>query len=199
MAVAIEKVCVYCGSSDIIHPTYLEAARAMGRELAVRGMTLVYGAGSTGMMGSLADSCLEAGGTVVGVIPEVFHTPQLAHQDLHALHVTADMHSRKALLASMADAFIAMPGGLGTFEELFEMLTWAQIGLHAKPVGVLNVDGYFDPLLDLIERARSCGFIYDEHRALLIREATPEAVLEGLKSYEPPEDLARWVDRNPGS
>ncbi len=199
MAVAIEKVCVYCGSSDIIQPTYLEAARAMGRELAVRGMTLVYGAGSTGMMGSLADSCLEAGGTVVGVIPEVFHTPQLAHRDLHALHVTADMHSRKALLASMADAFIALPGGLGTFEELFEMLTWAQIGLHAKPVGVLNVDGYFDPLLDLIERARSCGFIYDEHRALLICEATPEAVLDGLKSYEPPEGLARWVDRNPGS
>jgi uncharacterized protein (TIGR00730 family) len=199
MAVTIEKVCVYCGSSDIIHPTYLEAARVMGRELATRSMTLIYGAGRTGMMGELANSCLEAGGTVVGVIPEVFHTPQLAHQGLHELHVTEDMHSRKALLASMADAFIALPGGLGTFEELFEILTWAQIGLHTKPVGVLNVDGYFDPLLDLIDHARSRGFIYDEHRSLLICGKTPEAVLEGMASYAPPEDLARWVNRGSGS
>ncbi|MGD8813067.1 MAG: TIGR00730 family Rossman fold protein [Anaerolineales bacterium] len=199
MAIRIKKVCVYCGSSDIIHPRYLAAARGMGQELAGRGLTLVYGAGSTGMMGELADACLEAGGTVVGVIPEVFNTPQLAHQDLHELHITKDMHARKALLANMADAFIALPGGLGTFEELFEILTWAQIGLHAKPVGALNIGGYFDLLLDMIELARSQGFIYDEHQALLICEPTPEAVMGGLYSYIPPEGLARWVARKPGS
>jgi uncharacterized protein (TIGR00730 family) len=173
----------------------MEQARVMGRELAERDLTLVYGAGGTGMMGALADTCLQNGGRVVGVIPEIFNTHHLVHKGLSEIHVTENMHARKALMAELGDAFVALPGGLGTFEELFEILTWAQIGLHANPVGVLNVNRYYDPLLSLIEGAQDKGFMYIEHQSLLIAEDSASVLLDRLYEYEPPQGLERWVNR----
>jgi len=174
---------------------YLDAARQMGGAIAGRGLGIVYGAGCTGMMGALADGALAAGGEVVGVIPELFATPQLMHGGLTRLEVVDSMHTRKARLEALADAFIAMPGGYGTFEELFEMLTWAQIGLHHKPVGLFNARQYFDPLVELVEHARREGFMYAEHRDLLVSASQPEALLDLLTAYRPPAGLDRWLTR----
>jgi uncharacterized protein (TIGR00730 family) len=189
------RVCVYCGSSDAARPEYLEAAAAMGRVLARRGITVIFGGGGTGLMGALADAAMEAGGEVIGIIPASFNTPALAHARLSELRVVASMHERKAAMAEIGEAFIALPGGFGTFEELFEILTWAQIGLHSRPVGVLNALDYFRPLLALIEHARAEGFIYNEHRALLISESDPEVLISRLEAYLPPPGLERWVTR----
>jgi hypothetical protein len=167
----------------------------MGRAIAERGLQLWYGAGSTGLMGAVADGALQAGGEVIGVIPTLFHTPALCHQALTRLEVVDSMHQRKARLAEQADAFIALPGGYGTFEEFFEILTWAQIGLHSKPVGLLNTRAYFDPLLDLVENARREGFIYAEHRALFTSAAQPQALLDSLSVFQPPANLERWLTR----
>jgi uncharacterized protein (TIGR00730 family) len=191
----LNRICVYCGSSDVIQTPYIAAAKDMGRELASQGLTLVYGAGGTGMMGALADACLENGGRVIGVIPKIFNTDHLVHKGLSELHVTENLHERKSMMANLSDAFVALPGGLGTFEELFEILTWAQIGLHSKPIGVLNTNGYYDPLLKLIKGAERHGFMYVEHQALLISEKTAMALLSGMRSYKPPEGLERWVNR----
>lgn len=174
---------------------YLRAAAALGELLAERGSTIVYGGGSTGLMGSLADAALEAGGKVIGVLPRMFDTPALAHAGLTQLELVPGMHERKARMAELAQGFIALPGGFGTLEELFEMLTWAQIGLHQRPVGVLNVDGYYDPLLSLIRHARDQGFIYAEHQRLLACERDPQKLLLAMEAYQPPEGLSRWVDR----
>jgi uncharacterized protein (TIGR00730 family) len=193
---SVKRVVVYCGSSDESRPVYLEAAGAMGRALVERGLTLIFGGGRTGMMGAVADAALQAGGTVVGIMPRQFNTPVLAHPALSEMILVDSMHQRKALMAEMGDAFVALPGGFGTLEELFEILTWAQIGMHCKPVGVLNAEAYFDPLLALIEHARREGFIYSVHRALLACEGTPEALLDRLAAYEPPQGLGRWVDRD---
>lgn len=192
----MEKICVYCGSSDRINPVYLEAARDVGAAIASRSWKLVYGAGRTGLMGRVADGALAQGGEVLGVIPKHFLTPQLAHEALTNLEVVDNMHTRKARMAELADAFIALPGGFGTFEELFEILTWAQIGLHHKPIGLLNVQGYFDPLIHLINHAQHEGFIYDEHRLLLMQSASPEKLLDMLGEYTPPAGLERWVNRD---
>jgi uncharacterized protein (TIGR00730 family) len=191
----MKTICVYCGSSDKIHPEYLEAARSMGAAIARRGLELVYGAGSTGLMGALADSALEAGGVVTGVIPGYFNTPQLAHAGLTRLEIVETIHQRKARMAEIADAFVALPGGFGTLEELFEILTWGQIGLHSKPVGLLNVRSYYDPLLVLVEHARAEGFIYSEHRALFTHAAEPDALLDALMNHVPPQGLGRWLTR----
>ena len=191
----MKSICVYCGSADNLRPGYLEAASQMGAAIARRGLELWYGAGATGLMGAVADGALQAGGQVIGVIPELFNTPRLAHMGLTRLEVVASMHERKGRLAQAADSFIALPGGYGTFEELFEILTWSQIGLHQKPVGLLNVLGYFDPLLSLVEHARSEGFIYAEHRALLVHADTPEVLLDSLYDYRPPDGLERWLTR----
>jgi hypothetical protein len=199
METSVKCVVVYCGSSDDIRPVYLEAARAMGRALVERGLTLVYGGGRTGMMGAVADAALLAGGTVVGVMPRQFDTPALAHTSLSEMILVDSMHQRKAHMAEIGDAFVALPGGFGTFEELFEILTWAQIGMHRKPVGLLNVEGYFEPLLALIEHARAEGFIYAMHRALLACEPTPAALLDRLAAYAPPQGLERWMDRDGGA
>jgi uncharacterized protein (TIGR00730 family) len=192
----MKGVVVYCGSSDESRPVYLEAASSMGRALVRRDLTLIFGGGRTGMMGALADAALQAGGKVIGIMPRQFNTPVLAHPRLSEMILVDSMHQRKAMMAEMGDAFIALPGGFGTLEELFEILTWAQIGMHAKPVGVLNAEGYFDPLLALIEHVRREGFIYSVHRALLACERTPDALLDRLAAYEPPPGLERWVDRN---
>jgi uncharacterized protein (TIGR00730 family) len=192
----VKHLVVYCGSSDAIPPVYVEAARAMGRVLVARGLTLIFGGGRTGLMGAVADAALQAGGEVIGIMPRQFNTPVLAHTGLSQMILVDSMHQRKARMAEMGDAFVALPGGFGTLEELFEILTWAQIGMHRKPIGVLNVEGYYDPLLAMIEQARRQGFIYAEHRGLIVCESTPTAVLDGLAAYAPPEGLERWVERD---
>jgi uncharacterized protein (TIGR00730 family) len=162
-------------------------------------MTLVFGGGGTGLMGELANAALEGGAQVIGIIPEMFDTPVLAHPGLTEMRVVKDMHTRKAHMIDVADAFVALPGGFGTFEELFEVLTWAQIGLHCKPVGVLNTQGYFDPLMDLVEHAGIEGFIYAQHRELLISDSDPDTLLDRLMKFQSPEDLDKWVNREEAS
>ena len=191
----MKSICIYCGCSDRVRPVYLESARQMGTALAERGLTLVYGAGSTGLMGALADAALEAGGQVIGVIPAIFNTPRLAHNGLTRLEVLDTIHLRKARMIELSDAFIALPGGFGTLEELFEILTWAQVGLHHKPIGLLNTQGYFDPLLGLLDHIEQEGFIYSEHRQLLSQAETPQALLEALEKHSRPDGLERWLTR----
>lgn len=191
----IDKICVYCGSADHLNPEYLASAHRMGELIARRKMHLVFGAGSTGLMGAVADGALEAGGEVTGVIPEYFNTPQLAHIRLTHLEVVQTIHQRKARMAELADAFIALPGGYGTFEELFEILTWAQIGLHHKPIGLLNVLSYFDPMIKMIEHARAEGFIYNEHRSLFVHALQPDELITALEEFESPQGLDRWLLR----
>lgn len=191
----MNSICVYSGSSDKIHPDFQDAAYEMGTVLAGEGIVLVYGAGCTGLMGAVADGALESGGKVIGVMPRIFNTPQLAHQNLTRLEIVDDMHQRKARLVELADGFIALPGGFGTMEELFEILTWAQIGLHKKPIGLLNVRHYFDPLLDFIDSASAEGFIYPEHRSLFSSSEKPFDLLKVLLNHRPPPGLERWLTR----
>lgn len=191
----MKTVCVYCGSSDKMSDEYLQSARQMGAAIAKRGLTLAYGAGCTGMMGAVADGALEAGGEVIGVIPKMFTTPTLMHTSLSRLEIVGSMHVRKQRLVDISDAFIALPGGYGTFEELFEILTWAQIGLHNKPVGLLNNQHYFDPLLSAIEHARTEGFIYAEHRSLFVCDDQPDGLLNMLVQYQRPHGLEKWLTR----
>lgn len=188
----MRRVCVFCGSSPGADPGYAALARRTGALLAGRGLTLVYGGGGIGLMGALADAALAAGGHVIGVIPEALATREVAHAGLPDLRVVPSMHARKALMAELADAFMALPGGLGTFEELFEILTWAQLGLHAKPCGVVNAYGYYDPLVALLDRAEVAGFIRPEHRALVLVEDGPEALLDRFGAFVPPR-VERWL------
>jgi uncharacterized protein (TIGR00730 family) len=191
----IQTLCVFCGSSDDMDHAYLEAAEMMGRTIAAHHIDIVFGAGRTGMMGALADGALASGGRVIGVIPEIFNTPELLHAGLEELHVVESMHTRKAMMADLADGFIALPGGFGTFEELFEMLTWMQIGLHSKPIGILNVSEYFNPLMKLIQHAQEQGFIYPEHRELICISDNPDELISSLQEFEIPNGLERWVHR----
>jgi uncharacterized protein (TIGR00730 family) len=191
----MDTVCVYCGSSDKMSESYLSSAREMGAAIAHRGMVLAYGAGSTGMMGAVADGALEAGGKVIGIIPKLFATPALMHNGLTRLEIVENMHIRKQRLAELSDAFIALPGGYGTFEELFEILTWAQIGIHEKPVGMLNTQGYFNPLLSLIDHARDEGFIYAEHNSLFLYSDSPDNLLDKLEDYRYPPGMRKWLTR----
>lgn len=191
----MKTVCVYCGSSDKMSEAYLRSAWEMGTAIARRGLTLAYGAGCTGMMGAVADGALEAGGDVIGVIPKMFATRVLMHQGLSRLEIVESMHIRKQRLAEISDAFIALPGGYGTFEELFEILTWAQIGLHHKAVGILNEQHYFDPLLFAIEHARNEGFMYAEHSSLFVCSEQPDRLLDLVESYQYPGGMEKWVTR----
>lgn len=194
----MQTITVFCGSSDKIHPEYLSAARALGQELARRGLNLAFGAGRTGLMGAVADGALEFGGQVLGVIPEVFYTPKLAHNGLTGLEIAPDLLRSKQRLMDLADAFIVLPGGYGTFSELFEILTWAQVGLNTKPIGLLNVRGYFDQTQAMLEHVQAEGFIYPEHLALFGQAAGPGELLDWLEAYQPPVDLERWVTRPEG-
>jgi uncharacterized protein (TIGR00730 family) len=193
--VEFHSVCVYCGSADHLNPVYLDGARAMGQQLAANGIRLIYGAGKTGLMGALADGVLEAGGEVIGVVPVNLNTPQLIHSQLSKLEIVPDIHQRKARMIALAEAFIALPGGYGTFDELFETLTWAQIGLHQKPIGLLNISNYFDPLLKMVNNAWVEGFIYPGHEKLLVVDQNPAGLLTRLKEYTLPSGLERWVNR----
>lgn len=194
MTEPIQSICVFCGSSPGRRPEYAAAARALGALLARRGITLVYGGGHVGLMGLLADAALTAGGRVIGVIPHSLEQRELAHLRLTELRVTGSMHERKALMADLADGFIALPGGIGTFEEFLEILTWAQLGIHAKPCGLLNVAGFYDPLVGLLDHAVAERFLRPEHRAMMLLGEAPEALLDGMVNYQPP-DVEKWIDR----
>jgi len=186
-------LCVYCGSSDDVPEVYYQAARAIGAAIARRGYTLIYGGGSTGLMGAVADAAIASGGQAIGVIPELFYTPKLRHDHLTRLEVVPDMHARKARMAELADAFIALPGGYGTLEEFFEILTWAQIGLHAKPIGLFNFRGYYDHLLAFIRHARQEGFVFPEHEALFVHADEADRLLDALETYQHPGGVSRWM------
>jgi uncharacterized protein (TIGR00730 family) len=179
-------ICVYCGSKAGTDPHYLKVASRMGQLLAEQGYGLVYGGGHVGLMGIIAEAVLAAGGRVIGVIPEAMVGRELAYKQVTQLEIVPSMHERKARMASLADAFIAMPGGYGTLEELFEIITWAQLGIHAKPIGILNVSGYFDALAAMIEHAVREGFIQADHRYFWILRSDPEALLEALWQHDMP-------------
>ena len=193
--ISIHTITLYCGSADGLDGDYTRAAWRMGAALAEAGITLVYGGGKTGLMGAAADGALNAGGKVVGVIPASMNTPALVHTGLTHLEVTPDIQSRFARMVSLADAFIALPGGYGTLDELFQTLTWAQIGEHHKPVGLLNTLHYYDPLLILLDHILAEKFIYPEHRKWIIPGATPEELLPALAAFSLPKGLERWMTR----
>lgn len=187
-------VCVFCGSSPGSRPEYADAARRVGATLAHHGLGLVYGGGRVGLMGIVADAALAAGGHVVGVIPEPLCTKELAHTSLTELHVVPGMHERKALMARKSDGFLMLPGGVGTFEEFFEVLTWSMLGLHRKPIGVLNVDGYFDPLLALLNHTIAERFVRPAHLDLIVVSDQPESLAADLLGQSPPAPGPKWID-----
>ncbi len=190
----MKAITVYCGSADHVHVDYLSAARDAGRFLAAQGIAVIYGGGKTGLMGELAEGALEAGGQVIGVIVESMNTAALAHQRLTRLEVLPTMHQRKSRLYELSDGFIALPGGFGTFDELFETLTWGQIGLHAKPVGLLNIRNYYAPLMAALRHARQEGFVFQEHIQAICLADTPATLLEDMRQHEHPHDaVKRWM------
>jgi uncharacterized protein (TIGR00730 family) len=177
-----------------MRPEYAQMAQALGGEIAARGLTLVYGGSSIGLMGTLADATLAAGGEVVGVLPQGLFRREVAHTGLTRLYETGSMHERKSLMVELADGFVALPGGFGTCDELFEVVTWAQIGLHRKPIGLLDVSDFFAPLLAMVAHMAETGFLHDQHRNLLLRDETPAALLDRLESYTPPVLPEKWAD-----
>ena len=179
----LKNVCVFCGSRPGSRPEYTEAARSMGEALARRGLTLIYGGAKVGLMGTVADAARTAGGAVIGIIPQSLVRKEVAHSGLDDLRIVDSMHTRKAQMAELADAFIALPGGFGTFEEFFEIITWAQIGLHRKPCALLNVAGYYDPLLALIDHAITEDFAPSAHRRLIVTDTDAERLLDTLLRY----------------
>jgi uncharacterized protein (TIGR00730 family) len=189
----MKRLCVFCGSNSGARPEYAFAAREMAATLAARGIGLVYGGGRVGLMGVLADEMLRLGGEVIGVIPRMLSEREVGHGGLAELHVVETMHERKAKMADLADGFIALPGGLGTLEEIFEVWTWAQLGSHRKPCGFLDVGGFYTPLFEFLDRAVDERFIAPRFRAIAIVDDDPERLLERFAQYEPP-DVARWID-----
>jgi uncharacterized protein (TIGR00730 family) len=192
----IQALCVFCGSSSGCNPVYKQTAERLGELLAERDISLIYGGGKVGLMGVLADSCLAKGGRVVGVIPQLLVDKEVAHGGLTQLHVVGSMHQRKALMADLADAFLALPGGFGTWEEFFEVLTWSQLGLQRKACALLNVEGYYDPLLALADRAVRDGFLRSATRDLIVADTNLEQILQRVSEHQaPPTD--KGPARNP--
>jgi len=191
----IRRVCVFCGSNTGSEERYAEAARDLGRLLAREGIGLVYGGGSVGLMGEVADAVLGAGGEAIGVIPHALWAREVGHRGLTDIHIVETMHERKAMMADLADAFIALPGGLGTLEEIFEIWTWAQLGLHAKPLGFLDVNGFYSPLMEFLDRACRERFLRDEHRAIAVVERDAELLLRRFDSWKPPR-VQKWITRD---
>jgi len=190
----MNSICVFCGSSDSVHADYLSAARKLGILLAERGLSLVFGGGKTGLMGAVADGALEAGGEVIGIIIPSMNTRALAHDGLTRMDVTPGMHERKARMHELADGYIALPGGFGTFDELFETVTWAQTGAHEKLVGLLNVRNYYAPLLAAMDHAVNEGFVFKEHRNIIFCESDPSKLLGAMAGYDHPhEAVKRWL------
>jgi uncharacterized protein (TIGR00730 family) len=186
------RICVYAGSNPGADPAYAEAAAELARLLAGRGIGIVYGGAHVGLMGILADTALQAGGEVIGVMPRALIDREIGHTGLTELHVVASMHERKALMAELSDGFVALPGGAGTLEELIEVYTWSQLGMHDKPMGVLNVNGYYDGLAVLLDHAMNEGFLRREHRAAMHAEPTPEALLDAFDGWRP-STLGKWL------
>jgi len=194
MLLPMRRICVFCGSSSGGRPEYTAAASGLAQVLARRGLGLVYGGGKVGLMGVLADAMLAAGGEAIGVIPQALMDKELGHPGLTELRVVASMHERKALMADLADGFVALPGGFGTFEEFCEVLTWTQLGFHQKPCGLLDVGGFYDGLLALFDRAVAERFVRPDHRAMVLTCADPEALLEQVEAWRPP-TVPKWIDR----
>jgi uncharacterized protein (TIGR00730 family) len=191
-----KSICVFCGSADGLDATYYEAAFEMGKTLAQKGITLIYGAGRTGMMGALAEGVKSEKGEVIGVVPKGLESPQLVYTTgLSRLEIVENIQIRKARMNELADAFIALPGGFGTLDELFEVLTWSQIGLHRKPAAILNTNGYYDDLLDWVDRAYADHYIYEEHLALFVVDSKPAGLLERLAKFQFPDKIDRWLVR----
>jgi uncharacterized protein (TIGR00730 family) len=178
--VVLRRLCIFCGSSTGTRPSYRDGAERLARAIATRGIELVFGGGRVGLMGVVADAVLAAGGHVIGVIPHAMVSREIAHEGLPDLRIVSSMHERKAMMAELADAFLALPGGFGTFEEFCEVVTWTQLGLHRKRCGLLNVDGFYDPLLALVDRAAADGFIKPENRSIVIADQDPAALLDRL-------------------
>jgi uncharacterized protein (TIGR00730 family) len=192
--VPMTRICVFCGSSPGLRPIYRSVTESLGAELARRGIGLVYGGGNVGLMGALADAVLSAGGEAIGVIPEHLMAREAGHTGLTQLHIVRSMHERKALMADLSDAFIALPGGFGTLEEFCEVVTWSQLGLHAKPCGLLNVEDYYSPLLAMFDHAVAERFVKPENRALVLSRQSVDELLEALEAWRPVR-MERWLDR----
>ena len=190
----LASVCVFCGSSPGVDPGFVAAAEEVGRLLATQGRRLVYGGGRLGLMGAVADAALAHGGEVIGVIPGALVEKEVAHTGLTELRVVASMHDRKAAMADLADGFLALPGGIGTLEEFFEIWTWGQLGLHHKPFGLLNVAGFFDPLLAFLDQLTEQRFVRAEHRGMLCTRAVAGDLLEEMTAYRPV-DVWRWLSK----
>jgi uncharacterized protein (TIGR00730 family) len=190
-----QRLCVFCGSSPGRDPAYRAAGEELGEQLVARGWGLVYGGSKVGVMGAVADAVLAAGGEAIGVMPLALVSKEVAHAELTKLEIVSSMHERKQRMAELADGFVALPGGMGTLEEIFEVLTWAQLGMHAKPCGLLNVGGYFDALLEFLARAVAERFVRDVHRDMILVESTPAALLDRVQGHEPLR-VEKWLDRD---
>ncbi len=188
----MKAICVFAGSNPGTHPEYAFHARQLGREIAKKGLKLVYGGSKTGLMGEAANQALENGGQVIGVMPTDLIRGELAHTGLTEFIEVKDMHERKATMGKLSDAYIALPGGYGTFEELFEVVSWAQLGIHKKPIGILNVAGYYTPLLNMVDHAVEAGFVQEVHKQLLISAPDAPSLIEKLMEYEPPAFGKKW-------
>jgi uncharacterized protein (TIGR00730 family) len=193
----LHSICVYTGSNVGVRQEYQQAARDLGKELVARGLGLVYGGGHVGLMGVIADTVLSEGGEVVGVMPKALFPREIAQNDLTHFYEVGSMHERKALMADLADGFIALPGGFGTYDELFEIITWSQLGIHSKPVGLLDVAGFFTPLLALIAHTTSEGFIAPADAELIFHKDNPGELLDCFASYQPPPRRLKWTDLPP--
>ncbi|TZG27243.1 TIGR00730 family Rossman fold protein [Sphingomonas montanisoli] len=190
----MKRLCVFCGSSPGNDPAYADAARALGRAIAEAGMGLVYGGGRVGLMGIVADAAMAAGAEAIGVIPQGLFDKEVGHKGLTELRVVDSMHTRKAMMADLSDGFVALPGGIGTLEELFEIWTWGQLGDHAKPFALLNVGGFYDPLAVFLDRLVETGFVKAEHRGMLVTGDEPTALIAAMRAYEPPA-LGKWIEK----
>jgi uncharacterized protein (TIGR00730 family) len=189
----LKRISVFCGSRNGIRPSYAQAAQLLGRALLQRGIGLVYGGGGVGLMGTISQTLKDGGGEIIGVIPRALLAREVGREDIGELKIVRSMHERKAMMVEISDGFIALPGGFGTFEEFCEIVTWAQLGLHAKPVGLLNIDSYFDPLIEQFDRAVTEEFAYPENRGLILHETDPDRLLDLMESYKPP-DVPQWID-----
>jgi uncharacterized protein (TIGR00730 family) len=189
----IRRLAVFCGSNPGARPDYVNGARALGRLLSERGIGIVYGGASVGVMAALAEAVLDEMGEIIGVIPKMLVEREVAHRALTDLRVVGSMHERKALIAELSDGFVALPGGIGTLEEFFEIWTWAQLGMHQKPCGLLNIAGYFDPLLAFLDRAVEEKFVREVHRSMVIVESSPDKLLERFEAYVPPK-VVKWIN-----
>jgi len=190
----LNSICVYCGSNTGARPEYAVAARTLGILIADSEIRLVYGGGAVGLMGVIAESAMTAGGEVVGIIPRALDRREIANRRVTTLHVVESMHERKAMMDQLSDGFIALPGGFGTFEELCEMLTWSQLGIHHKPIGLLNVAGYYDPLISMFDHAVNEQFLHPDHRSMLIDSDDPVALIARMRTFSPP-TVTKWLER----